>query len=129
MRVTSSPATRICPEPGAMSPEIWWIRVVLPAPLGPMIAWSSPGMTSRLTSSVTTSAPNALRNRRSSRSGSAMTASPEEPHDPAASEEDHQDQERAEDHLPVLGQPRELLLEKQESRSADHRAMECREAA
>jgi hypothetical protein len=55
--VTSAPSNRMRPESLGARPEIWWMRVVLPAPLGPMIACSSPGRMSRLTSSVTTRAP------------------------------------------------------------------------
>ncbi len=56
-RVTSSPASRICPESAGDRPEIWWISVVLPAPFGPMMACSSFTGTLSDTSSVTTSAP------------------------------------------------------------------------
>src|SRR5215212_8561795 len=105
------------------------MSVVLPAPFGPMTAWSSPGATARLTSSVTTSAPKLLRRWFSSSIGSAMAVSPEEAHDPAAGEEDYQNQEWAEDHLPVLGEGRQLLLEEQERGGAEDGAMERREPA
>jgi hypothetical protein len=39
------------------SPTIWLISVVLPAPLGPMMACTSPARTSRSTWSVTSRPP------------------------------------------------------------------------
>ncbi len=56
-RVMSSPQKVMVPASSATSPVISPISVVLPAPFGPMMAWSSPGRTSRLTPSVTLRAP------------------------------------------------------------------------
>ena len=55
--VTSSPSKTTRPPPERAIPDSWWIKVVLPAPFGPMIACSSPTRTSRLTSCVTFRAP------------------------------------------------------------------------
>src|SRR5439155_13871898 len=50
--VMSSPAKRTRPRSGSRLPASWLIRVVLPAPFGPMIAWVSPSRISRATSSL-----------------------------------------------------------------------------
>ena len=42
-RVTSAPAKRMRPASGCSSPASWATSVVLPAPLGPITAWISPG--------------------------------------------------------------------------------------
>src|SRR2546427_11082026 len=55
--VMSSPAKRTRPRSGSRLPASWLIRVVLPAPVGPMIAWVSPSRISRATSSLARSAP------------------------------------------------------------------------
>jgi hypothetical protein len=46
-RMMSAPSKRMAPSSLAAIPESWWMSVVLPAPLGPMMACSSPGSTSR----------------------------------------------------------------------------------
>jgi hypothetical protein len=46
----------MAPEFGINCPVSWLIRVVLPAPLGPMMACSSPGTTSSERLSVATKA-------------------------------------------------------------------------
>src|SRR5215207_5533352 len=51
---------RISPSSGERLPEIWPMRVVLPAPLGPINACTSPSVTSRLTASVATTPPKRL---------------------------------------------------------------------
>src|SRR5437868_7534670 len=108
MRVTSSPANSIVPASGASNPEIWLISVVLPAPFGPITACSSPGATSNVTSSVTRSPPKFLA-RLSMRSTASATEYPPQPlshaDEPAPGEHRDQHQQRAEDHLPVLGDP------------------------
>src|SRR6267142_1154209 len=56
----SAPSNRMAPPSLARSPAIWAIRVVFPAPLGPMSACTSPGFTSSVTSSVATTPPKRL---------------------------------------------------------------------
>src|SRR5438876_6092816 len=117
--VTSRPANQMRPPSHASRPEIWLIRVVLPAPLGPIMAWSSPGMTSSVTSSVTRRPPNRLRSF-SRRSTGSATAKPLHKLVPPAKEsaarkENDQDKEGSEDHLPVLGEPGEPFLQQQVS--------------
>src|SRR5436190_722489 len=50
----SCPSKRISPRSEGKLPEIWLMSVVLPAPLGPISAWTSPLLTSSDTSSVAT---------------------------------------------------------------------------
>ena len=57
MRVTSTPSSSTRPPSGRSSPLNWPISVVLPAPLGPITACSSPGRTSSDRSSVTVRPP------------------------------------------------------------------------
>src|SRR5690349_9872834 len=114
------------PPSGASVPAIWLISVVLPAPFGPMMAWSSPGITSSVTPSVTSNPPKRLLRFSSRRMGS-VTAPSRNPrgqtNQPAARKHHNKDQQRTEDHLPVLGEPGEPFLRKNERRSADDRAV------
>jgi hypothetical protein len=43
-RVTSRPAKCTLPLSGCSAPETWWMKVVLPAPLGPISACTSPAV-------------------------------------------------------------------------------------
>src|SRR5260221_7005304 len=65
--VMSSPAKWICPASGRSSPESCLMKVVLPAPFGPITACVSPGRTSKSTASVATRAPKVLCSLRVSR--------------------------------------------------------------
>ena len=49
-RVTSRPSKRTDPAQGRYTPLMQLIRLVLPAPFGPMMATSSPGATCMVTS-------------------------------------------------------------------------------
>src|SRR5882762_11810513 len=98
----SWPAKWMAPEFGASCPVSWLISVVLPAPLGPMMACSSPGMTSSDKLSVALMPPK-LRTRFWTRSkGSAKESAtahpPEQAHDAATREQHDQQQQRAHDH-------------------------------
>src|SRR5262245_4910112 len=131
--VTSTPAKTIRPASGAISPQIWLISVVLPAPFGPISACSSPGCTSKLTASVARRPPNLLLSA-STRSTGSGTAEParqlaRETDQAAAREHDEEHQKWAEDHLPMLGAIGQPLLEQQEGRGADDRAMQAPDAA
>src|SRR5688572_29187312 len=85
--VMSSPPKRTSPASGCSSPEICLMKVVLPAPLGPITACVSPSRTSKSTPSVATSAPKVLRSLRVSRRlfifprQEAGQAAPREQHD------------------------------------------------
>src|SRR6267142_5038792 len=105
-RVMSSPAKRMRPLSGRRLPASWPMKVVLPAPFGPMMACVSPSRTSRSMPSLARSAPKLF--------VSPLTSSIGLVEDPrqAAAEEDHrEDQQRAEDHLPVLRPAREQVLQ------------------
>src|SRR5579862_4811490 len=98
-----------------------------------MIACSSSGMMSKVTLSVTRRPPKLLL-RDSMRKTGSTTAKP--PHDcmaeadqAAAPEQRHQHQQRSENHLPMLGEAREPLLEQQIRGGADDGAVERAEAA
>src|SRR3989442_13245960 len=62
----SRPSKRISPRSEGKVPEIWLMSVVLPAPLGPISAWTSPLFTSSVTSSVATTPPKRFDTRLSS---------------------------------------------------------------
>src|SRR5207302_5630459 len=122
-RDMSAPAKRIVPESGLSSPESWPIRVVLPAPLGPITAWISPGATDSETPPVATRPPKRLVRPAVSSSASA-TAPPrgrKEAVKPGLREQHDQDQERSEHRLPMLGQARQHAFEHQVHRGAEHR--------
>src|SRR5258706_8563397 len=126
--VTSSPAKRIRPESGRRLPASWLMKVVLPAPLGPMTAWVSPSSTSRSTPSVARSATKLLYRPSTSRRLFSIPA--REYSGEAALEEDHrQHEQRTEDHLPVLGPALQQLLDEQQREGAEHRARRARHAA
>src|SRR5205085_11652715 len=104
--VTSSPANRMRPLSGRRSPASWLMKVVLPAPFGPMIACVSPSRTSKSMPSVARSAPKFFTSWR--------TSSMRLPHDAgeaALEEDDRQDEQRPEDHRPVLRIALEELLD------------------
>src|SRR6266403_1655068 len=111
------------PEFGASCPVNWLISVVLPAPLGPMIACSSPLMTlsDRLSVAVM---PPTRRTRFSTRSkGSAKELTkaqpPEQAHDAAAREQHDQQQQRAHDHRPIFRELRQQLFQQKIHDRAD----------
>src|SRR6266853_2156253 len=56
----SRPSKRIAPPSLPRLPEIWPIKVVLPAPFGPIRACTSPRFTSSVISSVATMPPKRL---------------------------------------------------------------------
>src|SRR5258706_2499120 len=125
--VMSSPAKRTRPRSGSRLPASWLIRVVLPAPFGPMMAWVSPSRTSRSTSSLARSAPKLfLKPRTSSR---VLFILAEEQSREAAPQEKHrQHQERPENQLPVHGPARERVLDQEQRKGAEHRSGDARHA-
>src|SRR2546429_6208595 len=107
------------PEFGISCPVNWLISVVLPAPLGPMMACSSPGATSSDRLSVALMPPK-LRTRFSTRSkGSGTTQPPQQTHDATACEQHDQQQQRAHDQRPVFGKLRQQLFQQQKHDGAD----------
>src|SRR5262245_16624962 len=102
--------------------------MVLPAPLGPITACSSPSGMAIARLSVATMPPKRL-DRFSTRSRSAMANLSEQTIDAAAPEQHDQQQQRPEDDLPVLGDPREHLLEDQQRHRAEQWAEDGAHAA
>src|SRR5262245_40678398 len=100
--VMSAPAKRTVPPSGRRLPASWPMKVVLPAPFGPITAWVSPSLTSKSMPSVARSAPKLLTRPRTSSIGFGKDA-----RQAAAEEDDREHEQRAEDHLPVLRPSRE----------------------
>src|SRR4029079_7980442 len=112
------PANRTRPESEPNWPLSCAIKVVLPAPLGPMMACSSPRGTSSVMASLATMPPNRFDNPSICSSGSA-TFEPrvetwQQDVDAAAREQHDQQQQGPEDDLPIFGDAREYLFEQQQ---------------
>src|SRR5262245_6932363 len=133
----SAPEKRICPESGAVSPASWPIRVVLPAPFGPITACSSPsGMSSEMWSDGMTppkrlvkpsirsrgSATTDLRFQRFRRRQTGENRYVEQPVDAAAGKQDDEQQQGTENDLPVFGDAGERFLQDQQGHGADQGA-------
>src|SRR5438477_10800298 len=123
-RVMSSPPNTMRPPSGLKLPASWPMKVVLPAPFGRMMACISPSRTARSMPSVARSAPKLLVNWRTSSIGLV-----EDPRQAAAEEDHREDEQRAEDHLPVLGPAREQVFHQQQCKGAQHRPGGARHAA
>src|SRR6188508_998431 len=96
--VMSAPAKRTVPASGRRLPASWLMKVVLPAPFGPITACVSPSRTSKSMPSVARSAPNCLTRPLTSSIGFVEDSGE------TAAEEDHREHEqRAHQHRPVLG--------------------------
>src|SRR5207248_10187740 len=134
--VTSRPAKWMLPESGLRLPVSWPTSVVLPAPLGPIRAWISPGRTSIERLSVATRPPKRLTRCRVESSASAM-ARPQQGIDAAFGVERDGHQHRTEHDLPVFApasvqeieQGFQELLEREESDGAVERAEQGADAA
>src|SRR6185295_4198589 len=94
--VMSSPPNRICPASGRSSPESCLMKVVLPAPFGPITACVSPGRTSKSTPSVATSAPNDFLIFFVSKRISLIFVARQETRKPALGEQHHEHEDYAE---------------------------------
>src|SRR5687767_15555578 len=100
----SAPAKRTVPASGRRLPASWLMKVVLPAPFGPMTACVSPSRTSKSMPSHARRAPKVFVSPRTSSIGFVEQACQ------APLEKDHrQDEKRPEDHLPVLGPARQQV--------------------
>src|SRR4051812_17471159 len=96
--VMSSPAKTMRPLSGRSVPESWAMKVVLPAPFGPMTACVSPSRTSKSMPSLARRAPKLFVRRETSSIVFLKKACQ------TALEEDHREhQERPERELPVFG--------------------------
>src|ERR1044072_9947923 len=112
----SAPAKRTVAESGRTLAGSWPMKVVLPAPFGPISACVSLSATSKSMPSPARSAPNCFVSPRTSSIGFVEHAGE------AALEENHRKHEkRAQDDLPVLGPALEHLLDEQQRDGADHR--------
>src|SRR5690348_3496816 len=103
------------------------MSVVLPAPFGPITACSSPGRTSSVTSSVTRSPPKFFVSLSIRSTGSATEHPPQSLRDadePATGKHRDKNEQRTEDHLPVLGEAGQPLLGEQERGGADDRPVQ-----
>src|SRR5277367_5029142 len=118
----SWPAKRMLPELGASCPVNWLISVVLPAPLGPMIACSSPLVTSSERLSVALMPPNRLTRLSTLSRGSVTRKPPEQSHDAATPEHHDQEQQRPHDQRPVFRDPRQRFFQRQIDDRPQHRA-------
>src|SRR5688572_8425430 len=116
----SSPANTIRPLSGGRLPASWLMKVVLPAPFGPMTACVSPGSTSKLMPSLARSAPKLFLRSFTSRSASVMAR--EKTGEAALEEQHRQHQERPEVDLPVLGPVRQQVLEQQQGEGSEQRS-------
>ena len=130
----SRPANTMVPASGASRPEIWLISVVLPAPFGPMMACSSPGMHVERQIVGDDEAAEVLAQafepqHRFSHGRASAQARRQMPDQAAAREQDDQHEHRSEDHLPMLGEAGQPFLREQIGGRADDRAVERAEAA
>src|ERR1700677_218937 len=119
------PANRMAPASGASSPKSCEISVVLPAPFGPMTAWTSPAMTSSDRESLAARLPKRLVRLSMSKSGSGIGAARmgfEQRQHAASGEQGDEDQERSEENLPMLGPAREYRLKTDQHGGADQRS-------
>src|SRR5687767_1366592 len=129
-RVMSSPAKRTLPESGARLPASWLMKVVLPAPFGPITACVSPSLTSKSMPSHARSAPKLFVRLLTSSIGLVEDAG-----EAAPEEDDREHEQGPQHHLPVIGDearvgPRfQELLDHQQRERAEHRARGARHAA
>src|SRR5216683_4235404 len=113
-RVMSSPANLICPAEGRSSPASCATSVVLPAPLGPITACSSPSATASERRSVAVTPPKRLTiSTVSSRRSAIAGGSGDKPVEAALGEQHREDEDWAEDRLPMDGDAAEHELEEE----------------
>src|SRR5947207_7822237 len=112
--VMSSPANRMRPASGRRLPASWPMKVVLPASFGPMMACVSPSRTSRSMPSVARKAPKLLVSPLTSSIEASRIGLVEDARQAAAEEDHRQDEQWAEDHLPVLGPAGEQVFHQQQ---------------
>src|SRR4029079_3900666 len=109
---------------GTISPQSWSISVVLPAPFCPMMACSSPFLTSSPTLSEAITPPKRLVRPSMVSSASAMAFDLTRPSgpptgDPAARKQHDQQQHRTKDQLPVFARALHLMARQQLARPTD----------
>src|SRR6202162_5210630 len=133
MPVTSRPLKLMLPASGRRWPVMRLKSVVLPAPLGPMMALIEPRATLKLTPPRAWK-PSKLLLR--SRTSSNLSPPPEparrrlhRSRDPAGEDEEQHDEDDAEDERPVLRVGDDLLVQPDEDEGAQRRADEGAHAA
>src|SRR5512143_1698057 len=129
-----SPLYSTSPPSGTSFPVIRLNRVVFPAPLGPMMALSSPFRTPKLTSWVTFKPPNAFARRRTSRMGGRVSIphpAPlpvrplvERPDDTPGEEDDDRQHDPPDPDLPELGVLPDHILDEEDDPGTHQRAEE-----
>src|SRR5687768_16951225 len=130
--VMSRPSRATEPASARRWPVMRLKNVVLPAPLGPMMAAICPRATPRLTPPTAAKPSNDLRMSRTS-----STARPQKPvprgveraHDAAREHEEQHDQDAAQDEGPVLRVRGDLLVQHEQNERADGRPVEVPHAA
>src|SRR6516164_1329314 len=127
MPVTSRPLSLTWPRSGRRWPVIRLKSVVLPAPLGPMIAPMLPVGASRLTPPTATKPSKTLTRSRTSSIGHLAPAHPADeatgeisdgPGDAAREAEQEHDEDSAEHERPVLGVRDDLLVQEDQDERA-----------
>src|SRR5262245_17604563 len=101
----------IRPASGRISPASCPISVVLPAPLGPMMACSPPALTSSTMASEATTPPNRLVRPSILSNASATARAPQQPVDAAAAVQRDRKQHRSENEPLIFGDARQQLFE------------------
>src|ERR1051325_1118072 len=112
--VTSRPSSVTAPASGVRWPVMRLNSVVLPAPLGPMIAAIWPRATSRLTSLTARKPPKLLRRPRTSSTRAPPQTAPDRlggAGESAGEDEQQHDEDRAQHHRPVLRVRDDLLVQ------------------
>src|SRR5205814_1318444 len=117
-RVTSSPRKRTRPEVVLSSPERRLRKVDLPAPFGPMMAWTAPASMRKEIPATAASAPK-RRVSASVSSNASTTGSPQQAREPAGKREDGGDGDGADERVPVRGPLLSEVLEHAEEDRAE----------
>src|ERR1700730_15866509 len=117
----SRPANRMRPPSGAVSPVNCPSSVVLPAPLGPMIACNSPGASASEMPSEATTPPKCLLRLSISSSASATASSRDQPSDAAIDVERDEKQQRPDDQIGIVGDARQRFFQQQKRHRPDQR--------
>src|SRR5213593_4251892 len=133
MPVTSRSLKRTLPASGRRCPVMRLKRVVLPAPLGPMMALIDPRGTLKLTPPTARKPSKLLRSLVTSSTGCPLPRPLAEGHessgDAAGKDEEKHHQDGAEDERPVLRIRDDLLVEPDEDGRSEGGAEECAHAA
>src|ERR1700722_19512760 len=122
------------PEVGVKKPVIRLKKVVLPAPLGPMMARNSPGSTVIDMPFTAIRLPKCLetfstRNRLTVSPSSRCCLAPDDAEHAAREEQHNQHKDQSHERLPILGVAGNVVPQDEEDRGADQRSPETAHAA